>query len=185
MQRNSRFCFKVRDVPGLSSHPAIRQSVPLFAATRSPVALLSFFAQGGDGTRFCLEPIHLIRQTHRPLSHRVLRLSQGTHNVDSSSLAREPLHSGILLGRVSVAFNLSLDRSAEPLTSSLINTLCAFSSPIVNFPCVCLFSLAKASSFLMGSDCMTLMPNLTLPLVYSCPGCKQVSEAGCLQHRSP
>ena len=42
-----------------------------------------------------------------------------------------------------------------------------FSSPIVNFPWVCLFSLAKASSFLTGSDCRTLMPNLTLPLVYS------------------
>jgi hypothetical protein len=47
-----------------------------------------------------------------------------------------------------------------------------FSSPIVNLPWVCLFSLAKASSFLTGSDCRTLIPNLTLPLVYSWPGCK-------------
>lgn len=55
-------------------------------------------------------------------------------------------------------------------SSSRMKTLNFFSSPIVNLPWVCLFELAKASSFLMGSDWMTLTPNLMLPLVYSWPG---------------
>jgi len=45
-----------------------------------------------------------------------------------------------------------------------------FSSPMVNLPCVCLFEFANDSSFFTASDCRTLMPNLTLPLVYSWPG---------------
>ena len=45
-----------------------------------------------------------------------------------------------------------------------------FSSPMVNFPCVCLFEFANASSFLIGSLCATLTAKLTLPFVYSCPG---------------
>lgn len=42
----------------------------------------------------------------------------------------------------------------------------------MNLPWVSWFALANASSFLMGSDWDTARQNLTLPLVYSCPGCK-------------
>lgn len=45
-----------------------------------------------------------------------------------------------------------------------------FSSPIVNLPCVSSLLSANAWSFLMASLCCTEMANLTLDLVYSCPG---------------
>jgi hypothetical protein len=64
-----------------------------------------------------------------------------------------------------------------PKSGFMFNLLqLTFSSPIVNLPWVCLFSLAKTSSFFTGSDCKTLMPNLTLPFVYSWPGCCWVSK---------
>lgn len=74
----------------------------------------------------------------------------------------EPHEDVVLLWRRSVTIRIVIHRRPRKPT---------FSSPIVNFPCVCLFAEAKDSSFLIGSDCMTLMPNLTLPLVYSWPGC--------------
>ena len=48
--------------------------------------------------------------------------------------------------------------------------LLAFSSPIVNFPCVSLFLSANACNFFTASLCKTDMPNLTFAFVYSCPG---------------
>lgn len=51
-----------------------------------------------------------------------------------------------------------------------------FSSPMVNFPCVSLFSLAKACSFLTASLCRTEIQNFTLDFVYSWPGCVWVGE---------
>jgi hypothetical protein len=50
------------------------------------------------------------------------------------------------------------------------NELLAFSSPIVNFPCVSLFLSANACNFFTASLCKTEMPNLTFAFVYSCPG---------------
>lgn len=58
----------------------------------------------------------------------------------------------------------------EFLTCGLINTLCRFSSPMVNLPWVSLPSWAKASSALTASLWRTDRPNLTLDLVYSWPG---------------
>lgn len=48
--------------------------------------------------------------------------------------------------------------------------LATFSSPMVNLPVVTSFAAAKASSFCTGSAWETEMANLTLDLVYSCPG---------------
>lgn len=45
-----------------------------------------------------------------------------------------------------------------------------FSSPMVNLPVVTWLLSAYDSSFLTGSLCNTEMANLTLALVYSCPG---------------
>lgn len=45
-----------------------------------------------------------------------------------------------------------------------------FSSPMVNFPVVTLFASAKACSFCIASFFTTVAANLTLDLVYSCPG---------------
>lgn len=77
---------------------------------------------------------------------------------------------------------------AVDLTETRINTLCfyikisirslfvenyitpTFSSPMVNFPCVSLFSDANFSSFLTASSWEMVTPNFTLPLVYSWPG---------------
>ena len=56
---------------------------------------------------------------------------------------------------------------------------CTFSSPIVNFPCVCTLFSAKDCSFFTGSVCSTVVKNLTFCLVYSCPGCPlSVSHTG-------
>lgn len=58
---------------------------------------------------------------------------------------------------------------------TLMNTLCFFSSPMVNLPCVSLLAFANSSSFLTALSCVTCSANLTLPLVYSCPGLNHVS----------
>lgn len=57
----------------------------------------------------------------------------------------------------------------KPFQVRLIELL-AFSSPIVNFPCVSLFLSANACNFFTASLCKTEMPNLTFAFVYSCPG---------------
>lgn len=122
------------------------------------------------------------------LLHGVLCLSESTHDIDPACLARVLLDCRILF-RVSrsdilasagssiyieshenvmlLGFLLACSPCSRELVSSIRLT---FSSPIVNFPCVCLLALAKDSSFLTGSSCATLMPNLTLPFVYSWPG---------------
>ena len=62
------------------------------------------------------------------------------------------------------------DHGERRLTCSLMNTLCSFSRPIVDLPCICLLLAARSASFLTASLCRTVMPKLTLPFVYSWPG---------------
>jgi len=120
----------------------------------------------------------------------VLHLPQLSHDANRVALASSLLHIRVL--HASQYASTTPPRQSAPLTSTLMNTLCCyiksqqtrylrhntiqreekptFSSPIVNFPCVSLFFSAKLCSFLIASVCMTVMPNLTLPLVYSWPG---------------
>ena len=51
-----------------------------------------------------------------------------------------------------------------------MNTLCSFSSPMVNLPCVSALSFAKAARALTASLGRTDTPNLALAVVYSWPG---------------
>jgi hypothetical protein len=60
------------------------------------------------------------------------------------------------------------------LTDVIMKTLCFFSSPMVNLPCVCLLFSAKACSFLTAGLDDTETANLTLAFVYSWPGWGEV-----------
>jgi hypothetical protein len=124
----------------------------------------------GSPTPVLALTISLPLSRHTRHLHRVLRLPQRRHDIHSVALARELLHGRVVEAHEHIVL-LPKSISTIPQNKGQFSKRDrTFSSPIVNFPCVCLLLVANDSSFLIGSLWFTLMPNLTLPLVYSWPG---------------
>lgn len=66
--------------------------------------------------------------------------------------------------------------ASEPPLAAPMFSARTFSSPIVNFPVVTWLLSANVCSFRIASLCSTDTANLTLDLVYSCPGYDAVSH---------
>lgn len=148
---------------------------------------------GSGALEWSIESVKLERCKRDTYSLKVvLHLSQLCHDSHGLSLARHLVNFGILV-RVSLTQKTNLHLDIH--TSTLINTLCSyssllanhstlektvsqtFSSPMVNFPVVTLLFSANEWSFCTASRCDTEAANLTLDFVYSCPGCHQCQKS--------
>merc|ERR1711900_157892 len=101
-------------------------------------------------------------------------LQHNGHNVIAHILIQKVVH--LKLFFISRSLAMASTGSVFPVafcisgSSILMKTLCFFSSPIVNLPCVSLLFSANVWSFLTGSLCRTDIANFTLAFVYSWPG---------------
>ena len=121
-----------------------------------------------DVGSFCANRVCRCLFMFRLKLHVVLHLSQRCHHLNRVCFAGLLLDLGVL--PVLAWFFISLgstyiDTHEHIMKLHMVRLVCrtrdrhTFSSPIVNLPCVSLFSFANASSFLIGSDCDTARQN--------------------------
>src|SRR5271170_680260 len=107
-------------------------------------------------------------------------LHQKVEIVPRQALYLHPTHYNLFF--ISLNLPITATGSVSPVTlrissvSTRIKTLCLFSSPMVNLPCVSLLFSAKSRSARMASLVDTDSRNLTFDRVYSWPGKTRVSS---------